>query len=235
MDTGIQVMASLNGFDHDPIVQFQKWYGVAGGTIPRHASLISIVMTVLRKLIRRIIIRIYPPFDLHQPDSFVLATTGKDGHPSARLLLFKGLDGDCFVFYTNYSSRKAMELDAVPYASMIFHWGQPERQVRLEGKVEKLQSDISDKYWLSRPRESRFSALASKQSTVLSDPSVLKKRINELRAEYDGKEIPRPDFWGGYRLIPDKIEFWEGKLHRRHERVLYSLKNGKWEREWLFP
>ncbi|HEX8903410.1 MAG TPA: pyridoxamine 5'-phosphate oxidase [Longimicrobiaceae bacterium] len=176
--------------------------------------------------------------DLHEPTAMAVATASADGRPSVRMLLLKGFDESGFVFYTNLGSRKAGELAANPYAALCFHWQPMEVQVRIEGWVELVTAEEADAYYASRARGSRIGAWASKQSTRLDSYDVLVQRVKEIEARYEGEEIPRPPFWSGFRLIPDRIEFWFGRPSRLHERELYTLRDGdppRWTKELLYP
>jgi pyridoxamine 5'-phosphate oxidase len=150
--------------------------------------------------------------------------------------LLKGFDYEGFVFYTNYSSAKAQELLAHPYAAITFLWHDLERQVRIEGAIEKVSAALSEEYFQSRPRKSQIGAWASPQSTVIADRSVLEAEMERLDQEYAGAEVlPRPLHWGGYLVRPDLIEFWQGRRSRLHDRVQYRLENGQWVKELLAP
>ena len=173
--------------------------------------------------------------DLHEPNAFVLATATRDGLPSARVVLLKGLDERGFVFYTNYEGRKGRELEENPRAALLFYWGELERQVRIEGTVSRVSEEESDAYHASRPRGSRLGAWASEQSRVVEDREVLESRIGDLEAEYEGREVPRPPFWGGYRVEPEAIEFWQGRENRLHDRIVYRRESGRWKTERLQP
>jgi len=173
--------------------------------------------------------------DLHEPNAFVLATATRDGLPSARVVLLKGLDERGFVFYTNYEGRKGRELEENPRAALLFYWGELERQVRIEGTVSRVSAEESDAYYASRPRGSRLGAWASEQSRVVEGREVLESRIGDLEAEYEGREVPRPPFWGGYRVEPEAIEFWQGRENRLHDRIVYRRESGSWKTERLQP
>jgi pyridoxamine 5'-phosphate oxidase len=173
--------------------------------------------------------------DLHEPNAMIVATATPDGRPSARTVLLKGYDERGFVFYTNYEGRKAGELDANPACALLFYWGELERQVRIEGHATRLSDSESDAYFASRPRGSRLGAWASEQSRPVEDRSVLEERVRELEARYEGREIPRPPFWGGYRVEPEVVEFWQGRESRLHDRLVYGRTGDGWQIERLQP
>jgi pyridoxamine 5'-phosphate oxidase len=190
----------------DPIVQFRRWFDEA--------------LTA----------------DLHEPNAMTLATATPDGHPSARVVLLKGFDGRGFVFYTSYEGRKGGELEANPHCALVFYWGELERQVRVEGRASRIPEEESDGYFGSRPRGSRLGAWASEQSRPVESRSTLEERLRDLEAEYEGREVPRPPFWGGYRVEPYSIEFWQGRENRLHDRLVYRhADSGEWRRERLQP
>jgi pyridoxamine 5'-phosphate oxidase len=190
----------------DAMGQFAKWFSEA------HGALIAEV------------------------NAMTFATVDSSGAPSARILLLKEIDARGFVFYTNYSSRKGRELAANPRAAMVFFWEPLERQVRVEGSVEKVSRAESEAYFHSRPRESQIGAWASNQSGVVASRAELDRREKEFADKFAGGEIPLPDFWGGYRLIPSSVEFWQGRPGRLHDRLIYRRQSGdSWKIQRLEP
>jgi pyridoxamine 5'-phosphate oxidase len=173
---------------------------------------------------------------LPEPNTMTLATVDSRGRPSARIVLIKGVDERGFMFFTNYESRKGRELADNPHASLLFYWIELERQVRIEGTVVKASAAESDQYYESRPLGSRIGAWASEQSQVIESRAVLEAREKEISAKY-GEHPPRPPHWGGYRLIPDAIEFWQGRPSRLHDRLLYTraVEGGDWQIARLSP
>ncbi|MGB3954583.1 MAG: pyridoxamine 5'-phosphate oxidase [Brooklawnia sp.] len=169
-----------------------------------------------------------------EPNAMTLATVGADGRPSTRVVLIKDVDERGIVWYTNYLSRKGQELAANPFAALQFHWVELERVVRIEGRVEKVDPAQSDAYFAVRPLDSRIGAWASPQSQVIASRGVLLKNVAEVTARY-GLNPPRPEHWGGYRLVPDAWEFWQGRKSRLHDRIHYRLIDGLWQRERLAP
>jgi len=170
-----------------------------------------------------------------EANAMFLATSSLKGIPSVRTVLLKHFDEKGFVFYTNYSSRKGNDLKENPNASLLFYWKEPERQIRIEGVTEKVTRQESEEYFNSRPFESRISALASKQSSILRNRDELEKKFEELQQKYEGSVVPLPESWGGYRLIPCKIEFWQGRQNRLHDRILFSYEKEKWKIDRLSP
>jgi pyridoxamine 5'-phosphate oxidase len=192
--------------DPDPIAQFRRWFDTALGA------------------------------DLHEPNAMTLATAAPEGRPSARIVLLKGFDERGFVFYTSYEGRKSEEIEANPLCALVFYWGELERQVRVEGHLSRIPEEESDEYFGSRPRGSQLGAWASEQSRPVEGRDPLEERLRNLEAEYEGREVPRPPFWGGYRVEPEVIEFWQGRENRMHDRLVYRRSDdGEWERERLQP
>ncbi|KAF8717470.1 Pyridoxamine 5'-phosphate oxidase, partial [Rhizoctonia solani] len=201
----------------DPIDQFKEWFKAASSPHPDQPQK-SVV---------------------HEPEAMAISTCSAEGVPSTRFVLLKQADPRGFVFYTNYESRKSNELHANPYASIAFYWREVHRQVRIVGKVEKLDARESDEYYSSRPIGSRMGAWASPQSSVVQD-GELDRRLAEVEKRFqglDGTEVPRPDFWGGWRVVPHEIEFWQGQPSRLHDRVRYLRKPGEegWVIERIAP
>ncbi|PLS79755.1 MAG: pyridoxamine 5'-phosphate oxidase [Chloroflexi bacterium] len=196
---------SENEVDPDPLAQFRAWFDQA----------------VAAKVL--------------EPNAMTLATVGADGQPSARVVLLKGFDARGFVFYTNYESRKGRELLAHPRAALLFFWPDLERQVRVEGRVEKVADEESDAYFRSRPHGSRLGAWASPQSEVIPGREVLYQRLHELQQRFGDGEVTRPPHWGGFLVRPTMLEFWQGRASRLHDRLRYQLTDSGWQRERLAP
>jgi pyridoxamine 5'-phosphate oxidase len=192
--------------DPDPIAQFQIW------------------MTQAVKA------------ELREPNAMTLATADADGDPSARMVLLKGIDNGGFVFFTNYLSRKARDMAANPRAELVFYWNELSRQVRVHGSVAKVSREASEEYFRTRPFLARLGAVASQQSAELAARADLEQRMSLLEAQHEGADVPLPDHWGGYRLTPDRVGFWQGRLNRLHDRLQYRLNSeGKWFITRLYP
>ena len=191
--------------DADPVAQFRKWYADA-----ERAQLL-------------------------EPNAMSLATADASGRPSARIVLLKGIDARGFVFFTDYRSRKARELEANPRAALTFLWKELDRQVRATGDVEVVTREESAAYFRTRPRGSRLGAWASEQSAVLSDRTTLEREVAKLDAQFPGDEIPLPPHWGGYRVVPNEFEFWQGRENRLHDRFRYTRDGNAWRIERLSP
>ena len=191
--------------DADPVVQFGRWFEQA-----QEAGLL-------------------------EPTAMTLATATPDGRPSARMVLLRGFDERGFCFYTNYQSRKGEELAANPRASLVFWWDKLERQVRIEGTVERTSRAESEAYFASRPPGSQLSAAVSPQSRVIGDRAALERRVAELATSVPDGKVPLPDFWGGYRLAHEVVEFWQGRPNRLHDRLRYRRAGEGWKIERLAP
>ncbi len=171
-----------------------------------------------------------------EPNAMTLATTGRDGRPAARTVLLKGCDGRGFVFYTNYESRKGRELDLNPRATLLFPWITLERQITVEGAVTRVSREEAEAYFHSRPRQSQLGAWASPQSTVVAGRAVIEESYRVVEAKYEGREVPLPPNWGGFRLAPETVEFWQGRRSRLHDRLRYRRETGgDWVVERLAP
>ncbi len=196
---------SKNEVDKNPLTQFEKWFDEAV-----HG-------------------------EIDEVNAMTLSTANEKGRPSARIVLLKGVENNGFVFFTNYNSEKGMHLKSNPQGALTFFWKELERQVRIEGKVEKISQEDSTTYFKSRPYKSRIGAWVSDQSKPLISRVELMKKFTVQAAKFVGQEVPKPDFWGGYILIPDRIEFWQGRPSRLHDRINYRLENGDWQIERLSP
>ena len=173
--------------------------------------------------------------NLHEPNAMTLATATPDGQPSARIVLLKGYDERGFVFYTSHEGRKGRELTENPRCALLFYWGEMGRQVRIEGTAARVPEEEADAYFASRPRGSRLGAWASAQSREVGGRQALEDRLWNLELEYEGREVPRPPFWGGYRVEPTKFEFWQGRENRLHDRLVYRRAGNGWEVSRLQP
>ena len=172
--------------------------------------------------------------DIVEPNAMTVATADAAGRPSSRIVLLRAWDERGFVFYTNYESRKGAELAAQPYAALLFWWGALQRQIRIEGRVSRVSDAESDTYFATRPRGHRLSAWASPQSTVVPDRAALERAMSEAEARFSG-DVPRPPFWGGFRVVPERIEFWQGRPNRVHDRIVFVGDDAGWHIERLAP
>lgn len=200
-------LASLDerGVAPDPIAMFSRWFAEA-----RAAEVV-------------------------EPNAMTLATASADGAPNARIVLLKGVDDDGFVFYTDYRSSKAAELDANPRAALVFHWVELERQVRIAGAVARGSREATEAYFRTRPLGSRLGAWASEQSSIIPGRAVLDARLQEVERRFPGADVPAPPHWGGYRVTPVAVEFWQGRTSRLHDRIRYARRDGAWVIERLSP
>lgn len=174
--------------------------------------------------------------EVDEPNAMALSTVDHNGRPVCRIVLLKGVDDTGFTFYTNYNSRKGRNLIEFPFAALTFLWHNLERQVRIEGRVEKVAEEESDAYFAIRPRGSQIGAWVSEQSEVAESQEEMERRVAVIEKLFEGKEVTRPPHWGGFRLIPDHIEFWQGRLNRLHDRILYELKEDQnWQISRLYP
>jgi pyridoxamine 5'-phosphate oxidase len=213
----------------EPIAQFKKWFDQASG-----ARTSGRVRKLCIKLYKRLLMA--SGAEAMDLTAMTLATADKQGRPSARVVLLKGVDQRGFVFYTNYDSRKGQELAQNQQSALVFYWPEQERQVCVAGEVSKLPPAESDAYFQSRPQGSRIAAWASQQSAVIRDRAALEARWKRFEAQYAGQEVPRPAFWGGYLLSPARMEFWQGRPNRLHDRFRYARQaDGAWRIERLSP
>jgi pyridoxamine 5'-phosphate oxidase len=173
---------------------------------------------------------------IHDVNAMTLATVDADGRPHARIVLLKGLENGEFVFFTNYDSDKGQELSANPHAALLFFWHELERQIRIEGRVSKVEHDLSDAYFESRPEGSKLGAWASPQSREIATRQFLDLNFEKYRSEFSNIKIPRPSHWGGYRVMPERMEYWQGRPSRMHDRILFKrTADGGWEKSRLAP
>lgn len=172
---------------------------------------------------------------LPEPTGMILATADTHGRPAARTVLLKEMDERGFVFYTNLDSAKAGQVEANPQVALTFWWCELEEQVRVEGEARRVADAEADEYFASRPRGSRIGAWASKQSQTLESREALEARVREFERRFEGEAVPRPPYWSGYRVVPDRVEFWYGRPHRLHERVCFEWQGDRWTRRLLFP
>ncbi|MGA2662986.1 MAG: pyridoxamine 5'-phosphate oxidase [Verrucomicrobiota bacterium] len=213
----------------DPLAQFRRWFDQATGA--RASGRVR--QWVIRLYKSLLLISGVEPMDIN---AMILATADKQGRPSARVVLLKGVDERGFTFYTNFESRKGQELAENPQAALVFYWAGQERQVSVAGQVRKLPQAESEAYFRSRPRGARLAAWASHQGEALPDRAVLEARWKEYAARYPGQEVPMPPYWGGYVLAPSRLEFWQGRPNRLHDRFRYTRQpDESWLIERLAP
>lgn len=198
-------MIRISQLDPNPIKEFLKWYHLAEQA------------------------------KIKYPESMALATSTREGIPSVRIVLYKGMNSNGLRFFTNYQSQKGKELENNPKASVVFYWPKLDRQIRVYGKVKKLSKQESDEYWNSRPRLSRIHALASDQSHIVRQKEILEQKVQHFSKLYPSDVIPRPSYWGGYCLIPERFEFWIAGDYRLHDRFLYVKRSGRWKKYTLSP
>jgi pyridoxamine 5'-phosphate oxidase len=208
MESNLNIDTTLDetSADANPIKQFQRWF--------QHAVEAQIPLA----------------------EAMTLTTATIDGRPSARMVLLKQVDDDGFVFFTNFRSRKARELDANPFAALVFYWQKLDYQVRVEGTATRISAAESDEYFATRPRDSQLGAHASPQSDVVADRAFLENRFAELEEQFRDRQVPRPEHWGGYCLSPERVEFWKSRVGRMHDRLLYERQpDGVWKLSRLAP
>ena len=201
-----KALLTRDQLDQNPIAQFIKWFEEATQA------------------------------EVLEPNAMILATASATGRPTSRTVLLKAVDEQGFVFYTNYESRKGKQLQEKPYGAVTFFWAELERQVNVTGRIDKLTAAASDRYFQSRPRNSKIGAWASTQSKVVTSRTVLEERVQRFTKQFQGQEVPRPTYWGGYCLVPDSVEFWQGRADRLHDRFLYTKdRKEPWKIERLCP
>jgi len=196
----------ITSVDKNPITQFIRWFDEARSS------------------------------EVPEPNALTLSTVGKDGRPSGRIVLLKGVEDGKFLFYTNYQSAKGKELEMNPGCALTFFWPELERQVRIEGIALRVDNTASEKYFQSRPRESQIGAWASPQSAVIADRKILDERVKEIQKKFEGVDkLPKPNQWGGYAVEPNEIEFWQGRPNRLHDRIVFYKVNEQWNLHRLAP
>ena len=194
-----------SGLPQDPMQLFAEWFVEAG------------------------------PMGIIEPNAMILSTVSQDGKPSSRAVLLKGIEAGAFVFFTNHESRKAQEIDHNPSVSILFLWLEAERQVRIEGKATRISPEESREYFKTRPRESQLGAWASRQSATIANREELEARFKEMEERFKDQEIPMPEFWGGYAIAPTSMEFWQGRIGRLHDRIVYEKNGDAWTKYRLNP
>ena len=198
---------SLNDEDvpHSPLVQFKRWFSEVLET------------------------------EVNDPTAMLLSTVDEHGHPDSRVVLLKGIEEEAFVFYTNYQSNKAKQIQKTPYVALNFYWPSMVRQVRVRGRIQRVSETQSNEYFASRPKTSQLSAVVSQQSNEISGRAELEQALNELIASHQQELVMRPEHWGGYMIIPDEYEFWQGRDNRLHDRIQYYREKKKWRHRRLAP
>lgn len=194
-----------SGLPQDPMQLFAEWFVEAG------------------------------PMGIIEPNAMILSTVSQDGKPSSRAVLLKGIEAGAFVFFTNHESRKAQEIEHNPSVSILFLWLEAERQVRIEGKATRISPEESSAYFKTRPRESQLGAWASRQSATIANREELEARFKEMEERFKDQEIPMPEFWGGYAIAPTSMEFWQGRIGRLHDRIVYEKNGDAWTKHRLNP
>jgi len=222
-------------FAEHPHEIFEDWYLQSMGKARGQGS-VKKIKVKSQKILKNIFTQVVPSLDRMNENAFVLATASKEGRPSSRIVLLKEYSKEGYVFYTNYNSDKSQDLLANPIASLNFFWAYPTRQVRIVGDVKKVSHEQSSKYWQSRPKGSQAGALASEQSKKINSYSDLEGSLKAINKEYEGKDIPCPQHWGGFIVTPKSYEFWEAMPSRLHKRTCFKLnKQGSWDKELLAP
>ncbi len=200
-----QSKLEVDSVDKNPILQFRKWFDEALNS------------------------------EMIEPNAMILSTVNENRQPAQRTVLLKAIDTDGFVFYTNYTSRKAQHIENNPNVSILFPWYELERQVSIQGKAEKVGAAQSLKYFLSRPFGSQLGAWVSNQSEVISSRSILEEKLAQMKAKFNEGKVPLPDFWGGYKIVPERIEFWQGRSNRLHDRIEFTKELQNWKIQRLSP
>ena len=220
-------MTSSSGPDPDTLASLRREYGDAGLDVP------DLAPDPVAMFERWLGDAVAAP--LHEPNAMVVSTVSAEGRPSSRLVLLKGVDERGFVFYTNYDSRKGDELSGNAHASLLFPWHDLQRQVRVDGRAQQVSREESAAYFASRPRESQLGAWASPQSSVVGSRDELDRQYDEVKQRFDDSDVPLPPHWGGFRVVPDTVEFWQGRKGRMHDRLVYRRTGDGWAVDRLAP